>query len=75
MIGAQIPEACCPYNLTEQTFRSRTKCGGMDVSDVRELKVLQSENAKLKRLLAEQHLVIEGLKEFLKKNDDHDWSA
>jgi len=63
--GAQIREVCRRHNVTEQTFfRWRNKYGGMDVSDARKLKVLESENAKLKRLVAEQLLVIEGLKEF-----------
>ena len=63
--GVQIREICRRHNVTEQTFfRWRNKYGGMDVSDARKLKVLESENAKLKRLVAEQLLVIEGLKEF-----------
>jgi putative transposase len=61
----QIREVCRRHNITEQTFfRWRKKYGGLDVSDARKLKVLESENAKLKRLVAEQLLVIEGLKEF-----------
>jgi len=63
--GVQICEVCRRHNITEQTFfRWRKKYGGLDVSDARKLKVLESENAKLKRLVAEQLLVIEGLKEF-----------
>jgi putative transposase len=63
--GAAIREVCRRHNITEQTFfRWRNKYGGMEVSDARKLKVLESENAKLKRLVAEQLLVIEGLKEF-----------
>ncbi len=63
--GVQIWELCRRYNLTEQTFfRWRNKYGGLDVPDARKLKVLESENAKLKRLVAERLLVIEGLKEF-----------
>jgi len=63
--GVQIRDVCRRHNVTEQTFfRWRKKYGGLDVSDARKLKVLESENAKLKRLVAEQLLVIEGLKEF-----------
>lgn len=63
--GGQIRELCRRHNVTEQTFfRWRNKYGGMDVPDARRLKELESENAKLKRLVAEQLLVIEGLKEF-----------
>ena len=51
--GAQIREVCRRHNITEQTFfRWRKKYGGLDVSDARKLKVLESENAKLKRLVA-----------------------
>ena len=63
--GVQIRELCRRYNVTEQTFfRWRNKYGGMDVPDARRLKAVEAENAKLKRLVAEEHLVIEGLKEF-----------
>lgn len=56
------------HNITEQTFfRWRNKFGGMDVPDARRLKELEGENAKLKRLVAEQMLVIEGMKEFSRK--------
>ena len=56
------------HNITEQTFfRWRNKYGGMDVPDARRLKELEGENAKLKRLVAEQMLVIEGMKEFSRK--------
>jgi putative transposase len=64
----QVRELCRKHNITEQTFfRWRNKYGGMEVSDARRLKDLESENAKLKRLVAEQLLVIEGLKEFAGK--------
>lgn len=66
--GVQVWEVCRRHNITEQTFfRWRKEYGGLDVSDARKLKVLESENAKLKRLVAEQLLVIEGLKEFAGK--------
>ena len=66
--GVQVWEVCRRHNITEQTFfRWRKKYGGLDVSDARKLKVLESENAKLKRLVAEQLLVIEGLKVFAGK--------
>src|ERR1700754_2820054 len=53
------------HNITEQTFyRWRSKYGGMEVSDARQLKALEIENAKLKKLVAEQLLAIDALKEF-----------
>jgi len=66
--GMQIREFCRKQNITEQTFfRWRNKYGGTDVPDARRLKELESENAKLKRVVAEQLLVIDGLKEFAGK--------
>ena len=63
-----IQEACKRHNITEQTFfRWRNRLGGMDVSDARRLKDMKAENAKLKRLVAEQLLVIDGLQEFSRK--------
>ena len=66
--GVQIREVARRHNVTEQTFfRWRNRYGGLDVSDARRLKTLESENLKLKRLVAEQLLVIDGLKEFAGK--------
>ena len=63
--GAQIRDVCRRHNVTEQTFFRWRRCfGGMDVPDARKLKSLEAENNKLKKILAEQMLVIEGLKEF-----------
>jgi len=63
-----IRDICKQYNISEQTFyRWRDKFGGMEVADARRLKELESENAKLKRMVAEQMLVIDGLKEFSQK--------
>ena len=65
-----IKDLCKRHNITEQTFyRWRNKFGGMDVSEARRLGELESENERLKRLVAEQLLVIDGLKEFSRKNE------
>lgn len=66
--GAVIREVCRRHNITEQTFfRWRNKYGDMTVSDARKLKDLESENARLKKIVAEQMLAIEGLKEIATK--------
>ena len=66
--GAQAAAVCRKHNISPHTFsRWRSKFGDMEVSDARKLKDLESENSRLKRLLAEQLLVIEGLKEFAGK--------
>jgi putative transposase len=67
--AADVPvrELCRKHGIAEQTYyRWKNKYGGMDVSDVRRLKQLDSENAKLKCMLAEQMLVNEGLREIAK---------
>ena len=65
-----IKDVCRQHNITEQTlYRWRNKYGGMDVAEARRLKELESENAKLKRMVAEQMLVIDGLKEFSRKTN------
>jgi putative transposase len=66
--GVVIRDLCRKHNITEQTFfRWRNKYGGMSVPDARRLKELEAENAKLKKLLAEQLLVTEGFKEIASK--------
>ena len=66
--GAQLAAVCRKHNISPHTFsRWRRRFGVMEVSDARKLKDLESENSRLKRLLAEQLLVIEGLKEFAGK--------
>jgi hypothetical protein len=45
----------------------KSKYGGMDVSEAKRLKGLETENAKLKRLLADAHLDIAALKDLLSK--------
>lgn len=56
------------YNISDVTFyRWKKLYGGMSVSEVKRLKELEAENAKLKKLLAEQLLLNEGMKELLEK--------
>ena len=63
-----IRDLCRKHNITEQTFfRWRNKYGGMTVSEARRLKELEAENAKLKKLLAEQLLMTEGFREIAAK--------
>lgn len=65
-----IRDLCRQHNITEQiVYRWRNVYGGMDVAEARRLKELESENARLKRLVAEQMLVIDGLREFGRKNE------
>jgi putative transposase len=50
-------EVCRKYGISSASFyKYKSKYGGMDVSDAKKLKALEDENAKLKKLLAEQML-------------------
>ena len=63
-----VKAVCAKHNLSEATFyKWRSKYGGMDVSDARRLKQLESENAKLKKALAEAVLDTSALRELLAK--------
>ena len=56
------------YNISDTTFyRWKKLYGGMSVSEVKRLRELEKENAKLKKLLAEQMLMNEALKEITEK--------
>ena len=48
-------------------YNWKAKFGGMDVSEAKRLKALEEENAKLKKLLAEQMLDAAALRELLSK--------
>ena len=66
--GVAIKELCRKHGLSEASYYAwRNKYGGMEVSDVRRLKSLDTENARLKRLLAEAMLENEVMKEVLRK--------
>lgn len=63
-----VVAAARKHGVAEQTmYRWRQRFAGMDVSDVRELKRLQGENARLKKLLAERDLEVEVMKEIQAK--------
>ena len=57
------------HGISDATFYGwRRKFGGMDVADAKRVKASEAENAKLKRMLAEQMLDVASLKEMLGKN-------
>jgi putative transposase len=63
-----VVEAARKHGVSEQSIhRWRKKFAGMEVSDVHELKRLQDENARLKKLVAERDLEIEVMKEIQAK--------
>jgi putative transposase len=64
--GMPDKELCRKGGFSDATFyKWRAKFGGMEASDAKRLKELESENAKLKKLLAEAHLDMHALKSVL----------
>ena len=67
--GLKVPEVCKQLGISEQTYyRWRQKYGGMDPEMAKQLKGLQKENARLKKLVADQALDIQILKEAARPN-------
>ncbi len=55
--GAKTADVCRKHGISGATFyKWKAKDGGLDVSEARRLKVLEAENTKLKKLLAEAML-------------------
>ena len=70
--GKKVPEVCKRLGITRQTYyRWRQKYGGMAPEMAKELKALQKENTRLKKLVADQTLDNAILKEAAKGN----WQA
>lgn len=66
--GVKMPDLVRKHNVSEQSiYRWKSKFGGMDVSDAKKLKQLETENAKLKKLLAETMLEKTALEDVLSK--------
>ena len=64
-----VPDACKVLGISEQTYyRPRQKCGGMQPEMAQELKALQKENARLKKMLAKQALDMDIPKESAQGN-------
>jgi putative transposase len=67
--GVKPADLCRKQGLSEATFyKYKARYGGMTVSDARKLKVLEEENARLKRLLADAVLDNAALKDLATKN-------
>ena len=67
--GRTIAEAVRQEDITEQTYyRWRKQYGAMSSDDAKKLKMLEKENSRLKRIIANQALDIEVLKAVTSKN-------
>ena len=66
--GAKVADLARKHAVSEATlYNWKAKFGGMDVSEAKRLKALEDENAKLKKLLADQMLEAAALRELLGK--------
>jgi putative transposase len=66
--GKAIEEICRGEQISPATYyRWKQKYGGLGIRDAKRLKMLEIENAKLKRILAEALLANDTLQEFLAK--------
>lgn len=66
--GAKTAELVRRHGVTEQTlYRWKKKYGGMQVGEAKRLKALEEENRQLKRLVADQALNLQVVKDLLGK--------
>jgi len=66
--GAKTKDLCRKHGISEATFYNwKAKYGGMTVSEARRLRELETENARLKKLLAEAELDKAALKDLLNR--------
>ncbi len=65
--GGATAEVCRRHGISEWTFyRWRSRYGGMEVAEAKWLKALEDENGRLKRLVAEQALDNQMLRDLLR---------
>jgi len=66
--GVPVPELCRKHGMSNASFyKWRAKYGGMDVSSMKRMKELEEENARLKKMYAEEKLKAEIIEEALEK--------
>ena len=66
--GVPVAEVCRKHGMSNATFYNwRSKYGGMDASSMRRLKELEEENARLKKMYAEEKLKAEIIAEAIEK--------
>lgn len=63
-LGMKVVDICRKHGVSEQTFHNwKKKYGGLTVSELRRMRELEQENSRLKRLVADQALDIQILKD------------
>lgn len=66
--GMKVADICREHGISDATFFNwKSKYGGMQISDVKKMKDIEAENARLKRMYAELSIVNDALKELIEK--------
>ncbi|MEC4091937.1 IS3 family transposase [Pseudoalteromonas rubra] len=66
--GMKVEDACRQYGISNATYYNwKSKYGGMEASDVKRMKELEEENAKLKKMFADVSLENQAIKELVGK--------
>ena len=66
--GAKVEDICRDLGISNGTFYNwRSKFAGMEVNEAKRVRELETENNKLKRLLADKMLEVEAMKDVLSK--------
>ena len=66
--GGKVHELCRRHGISSATFYTwRKKYAGMEASEAKRLRELEAENARLKRIVADQMLDMSAMKELLEK--------
>jgi putative transposase len=67
-VGTKIADLCRKHGMSDATYyKWKSRCGGMDASQLRRLKELETENARLKRMFADLSLTHRALQDTVEK--------
>lgn len=66
--GLKVEELCRKHGISSASYYNwKKKYGGMDAAEIKRLKELEDENARLKRMYAEQSLELQAVKDLIVK--------
>ena len=66
--GLKVSEICRDHGISDATFYNwKSRYGGMELSELKRLKELEYENSRLKRIVANQTLEIDAMKDLIEK--------
>ena len=66
--GVKVSDLCRELGISDATFYNwKAKYGGMEVSDVQKMKTLEEENARLKKIVANQAMELYAIKDLIEK--------